>query len=211
MPAQETETPGSPCVDQQLQNIGAANAGDTFRISKDRFDFFVEEVEQMIHTTSSKMRLAQYQSDGSAEMSAPDLRTDLNHLATAIDSAIMILFYTRLKDTPWTTNIIRFHVRNVVGNLCKIPADSRCSNGVVFPLYVAGLEAVDLGNRSMIIRRMKHLPGIWLKREAQLVTSLQHVWKLRDADPGAVWNSWIHQGMYHPMTPRAPTNASAIR
>jgi hypothetical protein len=198
MPTQATETPGDPSLDQHVQNIRAANAGDTFRISKDRFDVFVEEVEQMIHATSSKVRLVQYQSHSSAEMSAPDLRTDLNHLATAIDSAILILFYTRLRDTPWTTNLIRFHVRNVVDNLCKIPAGSRCSNGVVFPLYVAGLEAVDLGNRSMIIDRMKHLPGIWLQREAQLVASLEHVWKIRDADPGAVWNSWVHQGMYHP-------------
>lgn len=204
MPTQATETPDDPCLDQHFQNTGTTNANDTFEISKDRFDNFVEEVEQMIHATSSKVRLAQYQSDCGTEMSAPDLRTDLNHLATAIDSAIMILFYTRLKDIPWTTNLIRFHVRNVVDNLCNIPAGSRCSNGVVFPLYVAGLEAVDLGNRSMIINRMKHLPGIWLQREAQLVASLQTVWKLRDADPGAVWKSWIHQGMYHPITLQAP-------
>lgn len=66
---------------------------------------------------------------------------------------------------------------------CNIPADSRCSNDIDFPLYVAGLEAVDIGNRDIIINRMKHLPGIWLKKEAQLVTSLR--WNLRDMDPGA--------------------------
>ena len=169
-------------------------ATDTPQVARDRFDALVDEAEHMVRNASSKLHLNRCRLKDSTHYEAPDLRTDLVHLAAAIHSAIQILLSTRLRDVPWTATTIRFHVQNIVEHLCSLKVGSRFSNGVVFPLYVAGLEAVDLTNRLMIINRMQHLPGIWSQREHRLIDSLHHVWKIRDQDPGAVWNSWIHKG-----------------
>ena len=189
-----TTTSGDTPVQANVQDLQAQDADGNPTILQDRFGALVEEAEQLIRTASSKVRLDQFHSNSSIPEDAPDLRTNLNHLASAIHSAVVILFFTRLRDTPWTATNIRFHVRNVSEHLGNIETESRFSNGVVFPLYVAGLEAVDLENRLTIIKRMKRLRGIWSQREEHLIDSLQHVWEIRDQDPGAVWNSWVHQG-----------------
>lgn len=189
-----TTTSSDPPVQANIQNHQAQGADGSPTILQDRFGALVEEAEQLIRTASSKVRLDQFHSTYSVLEDAPDLKTDLNHLATAIHSAIVILFFTRLRDTPWTAANIRFHVRNVIEHLGSLETQSRFSNGVVFPLYVAGLEAVDLENRLAVLKRLKRLPGIWAQREERLTGSLQHVWEIRDQDPGAVWNSWVHQG-----------------
>ncbi|CAH0028560.1 unnamed protein product [Clonostachys rhizophaga] len=205
VPTGMTDEAGALCMSSDNQTIEATDSTAAFTISTDRFKALVEESQEMIQAASGRVGPA------GAQLDAPDLRTNLNRLAIAVESAVVILFYTRLRDTPWTSSLIRFHVRKVVDSLCNIAAGSRFANGVVFPLYIAGLEAVDTDIRSMIINQIKHLPGIWSQQESQLVTSLQHVWELRDADPGAVWRSWIHKGNAPDERPQGSTDCETLK
>uniref|UniRef100_A0A4E9DY73 Zn(2)-C6 fungal-type domain-containing protein n=1 Tax=Gibberella zeae TaxID=5518 RepID=A0A4E9DY73_GIBZA len=189
------DLPGPPTRVLQASH-DACSTGDNVQISPQHFDELVDQAEEMLHLarqTIKRDKTKQQNPQSTSFPTAPDLRTDIQRLAIAMDSAIIILLLTRLRDSPWTTPQIRFHVRNVVTNLNAIDPESRFSNGIVFPLYVAGLEAVDENDRTVIIRCIKHLPGLWSQRESQLESCLKHVWSLRDANPGATWISWIDQ------------------
>ncbi|SCV41388.1 uncharacterized protein FFB14_07453 [Fusarium fujikuroi] len=166
-----------------------------FTLSRDRFDELVQEAEKMIRCSCSSVSFDDSQSHipYNSSSNAPDLRTDLHHITAAVESALIILFYTRLQDVPWTSGLVRSHVAHIVDSLSDVEAGSRSANGIVFPLFVAGLEAVDTENRLKIVKKMDHLPGIWSHRESRFVACLRDVWKIRDSDPGAVWISWIHQ------------------
>ncbi|KAF5238996.1 hypothetical protein FAUST_5236 [Fusarium austroamericanum] len=191
------DLPGPPT--RVLQAIhDTCSTRDNVRISPQRFDELIDQAEQMLHLARESIKrdkAKQHNSKPTLSPTAPDLRTDIQRLSIAMDSAIIILLLTRLRDRPWTTTQMRFHVRNVVTNLSAIDPESRFSNGIVFPLYVAGFEAVDENDRTVIIRCIKHLPGLWSQRELQLESCLKHVWSLRDSNPGATWISWIDQGM----------------
>lgn len=198
-PAQRDLADGS-----SIETGSSPSSRASFVISRGHFEELVEDVETMIDCSFNSADITNSHNgsrDGSS--AAPDLRTDLNHLTTAVESALIILFYTRLKDLPWTSRLVRSHVSHIVESLEGVVPDSRTANGIVFPLSIAGLEAVDTASRQKIIEKLDHLPGIWSRRESRFVASLRNVWNLRDADPGAVWVSWIHQGtsvtLYRPI------------
>ncbi|KAJ1324649.1 fungal specific transcription factor domain-containing protein [Microdochium nivale] len=169
-------------VTQWPRSSRRSTARAPFCISPSRFEALIDEADSMVTFARNKVR----------NRAGPDMQTDLTRLATSIESAIVILYHTRLKDMPWTSPVVRAHVRNIVDNLCGIAPETRFANGVVFPLFVAGLEAVDVVDRVIIVDKIKHLPGIFFQREDQLLGCLEHVWALRDEDPGATWNTWIH-------------------
>ncbi|KAL2202646.1 hypothetical protein CC79DRAFT_1164544 [Sarocladium strictum] len=185
----------SPDSATQIPIAGCTTSGsDTVRLTENRFNELVEETEDIAQFASGRVLSTQNRVSNQATLPlSPDLRTELERLATAMDSTVVVLFYTRLKDMPWTTSLIRFHVRNVVESIASIGSASRFSNGIVFPLFMAGLEAVETRDREMVIGKIKDLPGIWAQRESKLIACLNHIWELRDADPGMVWSSWIHQ------------------
>ncbi|KAH8743153.1 fungal-specific transcription factor domain-containing protein [Diaporthe sp. PMI_573] len=121
---------------------------------------------------------------------------DLLYLNEAMHSAIVILFYSRLRDLSWTSPLIRKHVRNVYEQLAQINQYSRTLNNAIFPLYAAGCEAVDMAARQEIEARITHIhpTGYWFNRETKLVSGLRHVWTVRDNDPGHGWMEWSEQG-----------------
>ncbi|KAI8664935.1 Zn(2)-C6 fungal-type domain-containing protein [Fusarium sp. Ph1] len=117
---------------------------------------------------------------------------DLVNLSEAIYSAAFLLYYTRVRDLPWTTQIVRRHVNNICERLSNIDRHSRTLNNVVFPLYTAGCEAVDMSARERLESLMGrlHSTGYWFNQHSKLIGSLHHVWEIRDNDPGAPWLEW---------------------
>ncbi|KAM6513178.1 hypothetical protein FALCPG4_015641 [Fusarium falciforme] len=117
---------------------------------------------------------------------------DLLNLNEAIYSAIVLLFYTRVRDLPWTASLVRRHVKNICERLSNIDRHSRTLNNVVFPLYTAGCEAVDGSAREQLecLTSRLHSTGYWFNQHSKLMTSLHHVWEIRDNNPGAPWLEW---------------------
>uniref|UniRef100_A0A098DL90 Zn(2)-C6 fungal-type domain-containing protein n=1 Tax=Gibberella zeae (strain ATCC MYA-4620 / CBS 123657 / FGSC 9075 / NRRL 31084 / PH-1) TaxID=229533 RepID=A0A098DL90_GIBZE len=129
------DLPGPPTRVLQASH-DACSTGDNVQISPQHFDELVDQAEEMLHLarqTIKRDKTKQQNPQSTSFPMAPDLRTDIQRLAIAMDSAIIILLLTRLRDSPWTTPQIRFHVRNVVTNLNAIDPESRFSNGIVFP------------------------------------------------------------------------------
>lgn len=163
----------------------------SFMIPNSHFEQLVKSAEEEIN----KFNMPSHPDallDGQDD--TPPLKTGLSHIASAVHSAIKILLLTRLLDKPWTTDEIRWHVANITLHLCDVKPESKFSNGVVFPLYIAGVEAVDQAHRTLIVQRLQFLPGIWQQQEVRLTDSLKHIWSIRDQDPGAVWKEWVHRG-----------------
>ena len=111
----------------------------------------------------------------------------------------LLLFYTRLRYMPMTASLIRRYVKEIVRKISLISVNSRVSHALIFPLYVAGCEAMDLKVRDCILRRIKLFNGVLLNRGDRLVRILQHVWQIRDANPELIWQEWTSKGLiFHP-------------
>jgi Fungal specific transcription factor domain len=121
---------------------------------------------------------------------------DLVYLNEATYSTATILFYTRLRDLPWTAAFVRRQVKTTYETINRIKPGSRVSLGIVFPLFVAGCEAVDIVAREAIINRLGSLPGYWRGREESLTASLRKVWRLRDTQPETPWRYWANKSSY---------------
>ncbi|KAF7555981.1 hypothetical protein G7Z17_g1686 [Cylindrodendrum hubeiense] len=115
---------------------------------------------------------------------------ELGSLNDAMHSAAAILLYARLKGMPSTATLIRHHVGIVTGKISNIDHNSRTSYAIVFPLFTAGCEAVDLAVRSAIVRRIRALKGLFYNR-GDLVGALRHIWEIRDREPGLAWLEWL--------------------
>ncbi|KAG4432993.1 hypothetical protein IFR05_011508 [Cadophora sp. M221] len=120
---------------------------------------------------------------------------DLLNLNEAMHSAIVLLFYSRARDMAWTTPIIRRNVLNICQRLSDIDVNSRTLNNIVFPLYTAGCEAVDISAREQLesLTSRLHSTGYWFSQQSKLVMTLRQIWEIRDRDPGAPWLAWSQQ------------------
>ncbi|KAI6779924.1 uncharacterized protein J7T54_000224 [Emericellopsis cladophorae] len=105
-------------------------------------------------------------------------------------AASAILLYARLHQTPFTAPFIRKQVHIVTNEIAKISSDSRVSFSVVFPLFIAGCDAADLSVRDMVRERLREPKGIAYDR-GDLVGALEHIWDIRDAEPGLLWPDWV--------------------
>ncbi|KAL5603664.1 hypothetical protein FOVSG1_006414 [Fusarium oxysporum f. sp. vasinfectum] len=125
---------------------------------------------------------------------------DLVRLNEAMYSAVVLVFYTRLRDLAWTSLFARQQVLNVCEHVEAIGKYSRTLNNIVFPVFLTGCEAVDLGLRARITRLLSslHPAGFWFHQEAKLLANLQHVWTIRDDMPGALWPEWSKIGQCYP-------------
>ncbi|KAH7377853.1 fungal-specific transcription factor domain-containing protein [Pyrenochaeta sp. MPI-SDFR-AT-0127] len=117
--------------------------------------------------------------------------TALLSLNRAMHDAALLLFYTRLRCLPFTAPLIRHYVEQIVEQILLIKLDSHASNAVLFPLVVAGCEAVDLIARKAIKDRIQQHNGI-VSTERHIL-ALHRIWTLRDADPGLRWPEWTKQ------------------
>jgi len=122
---------------------------------------------------------------------------DLLCLNEAIHSAILLTFYTRLRDMAWTNSFVRQQARKVCEYAEAIDKCSRTLNNIVFPVFLAGCEAADTETRERIVSLLSglHPWGFWFHQEFKLLASLQQVWLIRDEMPGASWPEWSQRGL----------------
>ena len=110
-------------------------------------------------------------------------------------AASTVLLYARLHGLPMTATFIRRQVNIIVQEIAKISVTSRVSYSIVFPLFIAGCEAADLSARDLIKERLHEPKGIAYDR-GDLVAALEHIWEIRDHDPGLPWPLWVSKSKY---------------
>lgn len=104
-----------------------------------------------------------------------------------------ILLYARIHGLPFTAPFIRRQVKIVAEEISKIGAHSRVSYSIVFPLFIAGCEAADMSVRETIKERLRDPGGVAYDR-GDMVGALDHIWDIRDHDPGLPWPHWVEKG-----------------
>ncbi|KAF3808859.1 hypothetical protein GCG54_00011050 [Colletotrichum gloeosporioides] len=117
---------------------------------------------------------------------------ELRSLNEAMHSAAFLLFYARLKGMPFTAPLVRKKVQVIVSEIGKIPVTSRVSHAVLFPLFIAGCEAVEGEARRRILERLRTPRGLTYNRK-DVCLSLEHVWQIRDLEPGSRWPDWFYK------------------
>ncbi|KAK1511206.1 uncharacterized protein CCOS01_14968 [Colletotrichum costaricense] len=117
---------------------------------------------------------------------------ELRSLNEAMHAATFLLFYVRLKGMPFTAPLVRKKVQVIVFEVGKIPVASRVSHAVLFPLFIAGCEAVEEQARRAILERLRTPRGLTYNRK-DVCLSLEHVWQVRDLDPGLRWPDWFYK------------------
>ncbi|CAM1508818.1 Fc.00g025570.m01.CDS01 [Cosmosporella sp. VM-42] len=108
-------------------------------------------------------------------------------------AAGLLLLYARIHGLPFTTPFIRRQAQTVVDEISKISSSSRVSYGIVFPLFIAGCEAVESQVREAIKQRLREPQGISYNR-GDMLGALQHIWDIRDREPGLSWPNWVNKG-----------------
>lgn len=117
----------------------------------------------------------------------------LDHLNEAMHSSALVLLYSRLRGMPSTSPLVRHHVTNIVDSIVSIDPDSRVYYAIIFPLFTAGCDAVDMATRNVIERRLEIRKGLFYNR-GDLVGALRHIWSIRDLEPGLSWLEWLRRG-----------------
>ncbi|KAH7304782.1 fungal-specific transcription factor domain-containing protein [Stachybotrys elegans] len=103
-----------------------------------------------------------------------------------------ILLYARINALPATAPFVRRQTQLVTTEIAKIPANSHVSFAIVFPLFVAGCEAIEQQMRDTIVELLREPKGITFNR-GDLVGALQNIWAIRDLEPGLPWPYWVEK------------------
>ncbi|KAH7276115.1 hypothetical protein MRS44_005707 [Fusarium solani] len=114
----------------------------------------------------------------------------LLHVNEAMHLAASIMFYTRVRDLPSTVPLIRRQVAKVQSESSCVNVNSLSSRALVFPLFIAGCEAVDISVRELIKQRLSSCQSYAAIRAQTLVGQLEQIWELRDREPGLPWVQW---------------------
>lgn len=104
-----------------------------------------------------------------------------------------VLLYARIHGLPPTAPLIRRQTQIIVDEVSKIPVDSRVSFALVFPLFIAGCEAMEQMMRDTIVQRLRDPGGVTYVR-GDLVGALRQIWDIRDLEPGLPWPHWVRKG-----------------
>ncbi|KAH6685431.1 fungal-specific transcription factor domain-containing protein [Plectosphaerella plurivora] len=147
----------------------------------------VDEAEDMLlHAQDCDMNAASNSVLGSGDPAA------VIALNASMYAAGAILLYARLRALPATAPFIRRQTQIVTDEVAKIPTDSRVGFALVFPLFIAGCEAVEQQMRDTIVDRLREPGGVTYIR-GDLVGALKHIWEIRDLEPGLPWPNWVAQ------------------
>ncbi|KAM6532744.1 hypothetical protein FALCPG4_005796 [Fusarium falciforme] len=114
----------------------------------------------------------------------------LLHVNEAMHLAASIMFHTRIRDLPSTVPLIRRQVAKIQIESCCVDVSSLSSRALVFPLFIAGCEAVDISVRELIKQRLSSCQSYAAIRAQTLVGQLEQIWELRDTEPGLPWVQW---------------------
>ncbi|RSL75202.1 hypothetical protein CEP51_011082 [Fusarium floridanum] len=105
-------------------------------------------------------------------------------------AASSILLYARIHGLPFTAPFIRRQTRIVVEEISKIQPTSHVSYAIVFPLFIAGCEAVEPQVRDVVEERLREPRGISYNR-GDVIGALHRIWEIRDLEPGLPWPLWV--------------------
>ncbi|OHE91144.1 hypothetical protein CORC01_13555 [Colletotrichum orchidophilum] len=119
---------------------------------------------------------------------------DVLHVNEAMHAAALIMFYTRIMDMPFTTPLIRRNVDKVQREASFIAPSSLSSRAIIFPLFIAGCEAVDGRVRELIAQRILGSNYCSELEPSKVVSHLSQIWSVRDQSPGLTWLEWSQQG-----------------
>lgn len=141
--------------------------------------------------------------DATASLLGPTDPQGVLLLNEAMHACCVILFYTRFRGIPFTAPLIRGQVQIVADEISKVPSDSRVLYASVFPLFIAGCEAVDSAARRAIAEALRYPKGLFFDR-GDIVAALQHIWQIRDNQPGLAWPHWVKHGTMFSAASPAP-------
>lgn len=105
-------------------------------------------------------------------------------------AASSILLYARIHGLPFTAPFIRRQTHIVVEEISKIQPTSHVSYAIVFPLFVAGCEAVEPQVRDVVEQRLREPRGVSYNR-GDVIGALHRIWEIRDLEPGLPWPHWV--------------------
>jgi hypothetical protein len=171
----------------QLQSRRAQNPQNGESQDTDDIDERAASLEEDILNVTDMFQDSQY-----AGTNDPIALLSLNR---AMHDATLLLFYTRIRYLLFTARLVRRYVERIVEQILLIDLESHVSNANLFPLVVAGCEAVDSTARTAIKDRIWQHNGI-VPTERHIL-ALQQIWALRDADPGLRWPEWAKQSMFY--------------
>ncbi|KAH7401976.1 fungal-specific transcription factor domain-containing protein [Phaeosphaeria sp. MPI-PUGE-AT-0046c] len=98
----------------------------------------------------------------------------------------LIHLYRRVLGKPASDIEVQNAVREIVGLLYKIRPGSTAEACLMFPMFAAGCDTADEGQRTMIMERLRTVEGFGMTHTPQIATLLQSVW-----DTGKPWESLV--------------------
>jgi hypothetical protein len=116
-------------------------------------------------------------------------------LNEAMHATAFLLFYGRLRNLPFTSMLVRQQVSRIVSASQAIIPGSRSSTALILPLVIAGCEAVNAHDRSMIFQCLQGLRGTSLCDLDRISDFLKTTWMLRDETPYLTGLEWQSEGL----------------
>lgn len=98
----------------------------------------------------------------------------------------LIHLYRRVLGKPASDIEVQNAVREIVGLLYKIRRGSTAEACLMFPMFAAGCDTTDEGQREMIMERLRSVEGFGMTHTPKIATLLQSVW-----DTGKPWESLV--------------------
>ncbi|KAI8680933.1 Zn(2)-C6 fungal-type domain-containing protein [Fusarium keratoplasticum] len=96
-----------------------------------------------------------------------------------------------LNESMYAASSILLYARiHVVDEISKIQPTSHVSYAIVFPLFVAGCEAVEPQVRDVVEQRLREPRGVSYNR-GDVIGALHRIWEIRDLEPGLPWPHWV--------------------
>ncbi|CAI6341475.1 unnamed protein product [Periconia digitata] len=98
----------------------------------------------------------------------------------------LIHLYRRVLNYPSTHPSVQGAVREIVGLLYKVRRGSTAEACLLFPMFAAGCDAQDVGQREKIAERLKSVEGFGMTQVGRARGLMQRVW-----ETGKAWESLV--------------------
>ncbi|KAF2652086.1 C6 zinc finger domain-containing protein [Lophiostoma macrostomum CBS 122681] len=98
----------------------------------------------------------------------------------------LIHLYRRVLGLPSTDPDVQIAVREIVGLLYKVRRGSTAEACLLFPMFAAGCDARDQGQREKVMERLKCVEGFGMTQVNKARSLMQKVW-----DTGKPWESLV--------------------
>jgi hypothetical protein len=123
-----------------------------------------------------------------------DDNPEFRALNEAMHATAFLLFYGRLRNLPFTSMLVRQQVSRIVSASQTVFPGSRTSTALILPLVIAGCEAVNAYDRSVIFQRLQGLRDTSLCDLDCISDLLTTTWRLRDEKPYLTGLEWQAEG-----------------